>query len=199
MRTSDKFWVVTILRGLLAVFLATSILVVPDLARTPLLASLAEDIAVLSLVIYGVLDSTLVLISSRFVPIPSIKPALRIQSICGLCIGVLFWFILFDKLELHWFLYLIAVQAAATSYAEHAIARHTSKANGSSIFYLGAWVTLFAAIAYACVGAFASGALTTREISYAAYAYLGAFGVSQAVMAGSALYRGERPGRLRPV
>lgn len=199
MRTSDKFWVVTILRGLLAVLLATAILVVPDLARTPLLTSLAEDVAVLSLVIYGLLDSTLVLIGSLFVPVASMKPALRIQSVCGLCVGVLFWFILFDKIELHWFLYLIAIQAAATSYAEHAIARHTSKANGSRIFYLGAWVGLLAAIAYAFIGGFASEALTTREISYAAYAYLGAFGVSQALMAGRALYAGERPGRLRHV
>ena len=199
MRTSENFWIVTLLRGLLAIVLGTAILVVPDLARTPLLTALAEDVAALSLVIYGVLDSTLVLISSFAMPIGSIRPALRIQSICGMCIGILFWFILFDKIQLHWFLYLIAIQAAATSYAEHAIARHTSRAHGSRLFYLGAWITLVAAIAYAGIAAAASDSLSTRQISFAAYAYLGAFGLGQVMMATRVLFRAGRAGRLRHV
>jgi hypothetical protein len=199
MTKSETFWMLTLLRGALAVLIGTAILVVPDLARTLLLAPLAEGVAVLSLVVYGALDSALILASSFATPIRSIKPVLRLQSLAGAGLAALFCSVLFSRVQLHWFLYLIALQAVATSYAEHAIAAHTSRADGSRICYLGARLSLVAALVYGFIASVAFRSLTTREITLAAYAYLGAFGVAQILMAGRILYMQDRVGRLSHV
>jgi uncharacterized membrane protein HdeD (DUF308 family) len=98
-------------------------------------------------------------------------------------IGALFSSILFDRIQLEWFLYLIAMQAFATSCAEFMIARHTSGEHGSSWCYVASAIALLCAATYAVVATVAPANLTPRQIALLAYAYLAVFGVAQTLMA----------------
>jgi len=84
---------------------------------------------------------------------------------------------------MEWFLYVIAIQAFATSSAEFLIARHTSREHGSRWSYVAAVIALICAAAYAVAANVAPANLTPREIALLAYAYLAVFGVAQTLMA----------------
>lgn len=183
MNRYENFWIVTIFRGVLAILLGSAVLVVPDMARTLLLLPFAVAIAVLSLAAYGIVDSLLVLVTSFFASLRRSRTALRIQSAFGIILGALFFSILFDKLQLHWFLYLIALQAIATAYSEYLIARHTSRRHGSRWSYAAAGAALLCAIGYTIAAAISPENLEPRQIAFLAYAYLVAFGVAQVLMA----------------
>ena len=184
----ENFWIVTILRGVLAILIGSAIIFVPDMARTILFLPFAVAFVILSLVAYGIADSILVFITSFFTSLRPAKAELRLQSAAGVVIGILFCSILFDKIQLDWFLYLIALQAFATAYSEFTIASHTSKKHGSRTSYVAAVVALLCAMGYTITATFAPTDLTPREIAYLAYAYLAAFGVAQSVMAARMLY-----------
>jgi uncharacterized membrane protein HdeD (DUF308 family) len=188
MNRYESFWIVTIYRGALAILLGSAILFVPDMARTLLLLPFAVAFAVLSLAAYGIVDSVLVFVTSFFASLRRSRTALRIQSALGIVLGALFFSILFDKLQLHWFLYLIALQAVAAAYSEYLIARHTSRRHGSRWSYAAAAAALLCAIAYTVAAAIAPDSLTQRQISLLAYAYLGAFGIAQVLMAARMLH-----------
>lgn len=194
------FWVVTMLRGLLAVLIGSAVLVVPDMARTLLFLPFAIAFVVLSLAVYGVADSVLVCVTSFFTPMQRARVALRLQSLIGFMIGVLFCSILFDRIKLEWFLYLIALQAFATSYAEFVVAQHTSHRHGSRWSYVAAAVALVCAMFYVVAATLAPMELTSREIAVLAYTYLAAFGLAQTLMAFRMLQveqRAERPAALQ--
>ena len=188
MEKYENFWIVTILRGALALLISSAILVVPDMARTPLFLPFAVAFVILSLVVYGIADSVLVFITSFFMAMQPAGIALRLQSAVGIAIGVLFCSILFDRIRLEWFLYLIALQAFATAYSELTIARHTSRKLGARANYAAASVALLCAMFYAIAAFVAPAALMPREIAFLAYAYLAAFGLAQALMAVRMLY-----------
>jgi len=179
----ENFWIVTIFRGVLAILLGSAILVVPDMARTLLLLPFAVAFAVLSLAAYGVVDSILVFVTSFFASLRPARVGLRLQSAVGVILGVLFFNILFDKIQLHWFLYLIALQAFASAYSEFLVARHTSRRHGSRWSYAAAGAALLCALVYAIVAAFAPENLTERQTAFFVYAYLGVYGVAQVLMA----------------
>ena len=111
----ENFWVVTIFRGVLAILIGSALIVVPDMARNILLLPFAVAVVIISLVIYGIADSVLVFVTSFFTSLRPASTALRLQSLAGVAIGVLFASILFDRIQLAWFLYLIALQAFATA------------------------------------------------------------------------------------
>jgi len=188
MNRYENFWIVTIFRGALAILLGSAILVVPDMTRTLLLLPFAVAFAVLSLAAYAVADSILVFITSFFASLRPARVALRLQSAVGVILGVLFFSILFDKLQLHWFLYLIALQAFAAAYSEFLVARHTSRLHGSRWSYAAAGAALLCAVGYAIVAAFAPDNLTERQIAFFVYAYLGVFGIAQILMAARMLH-----------
>jgi uncharacterized membrane protein HdeD (DUF308 family) len=184
----ENFWIVTILRGALAILIGSAILIVPDMARTLLFLPFAVAFVILSLVVYGIADSVLVFITSFFTSLHPAKTALRLQSAIGVSIGILFCSILFDKIQLEWFLYLIALQAFATAYSEFVIARHTSKKHGSHSSYVAATVALICSMVYTIAATIAPTDLTPREIAILAYAFLAAFGVAEVAMATRMLY-----------
>lgn len=183
MKEHENFWIATILRGVLAVLIGSGILVVPDLARTILLLPFALAVVILSLAIYGVADSILVFVTSFFTSLVRVKTILRAQSAFGVAIGALFCSILFDRIHLEWFLYLIALQALATSIAEFMIARHTSREHGSRWCYVAAAIGFFCAAFYAVTATAGAAEDTAREVALLAYAYLAVFGVAQTLMA----------------
>jgi len=184
----ENFWVVTIFRGVLAILIGSALIVVPDMARNILLLPFAVAVVIISLVVYGIADSVLVFVTSFFTSLRPASTALRLQSLAGVAIGVLFASILFDRIQLGWFLYLIALQAFATAYSEFVIARHTSKKHGSRSSYVAASVALLCAMIYTIAATVAPTDLTAREISGLAYAYLVCFGVAQVLMASRMLY-----------
>jgi hypothetical protein len=188
MNRYEHFWTVTIYRGALALLLACAILVVPDMAHTLLLLPFAVAFAVLSLAAYGIVDSVLVFVTSFFASLRPARVALRAQSAFGVILGALFFSILFDRIQLHWFLYLIAVQAFAAAYSEFLIARHTSRRHGSRWSYAAGGAALLCAVGYTVAAAIAPGNLTEREISFLAYAYLGVFGTAQILMSSRMIY-----------
>jgi uncharacterized membrane protein HdeD (DUF308 family) len=183
MSTHENFWIVTVLRGVLAILIGSAILVIPDLARTILFLPVALALIILSLAIYGIADSTLVFITSFFTVLESAKTALRVQSACGIAIGILFCSILFDRIHIEWFLYLIALQALATACAEFMIAHHTARRSNSLWSYVASVIALLCAVSYTVLAARASGNLSERDIALLTYAYLAAFGVAQTLMA----------------
>jgi hypothetical protein len=183
MKKHENFWIATILRGVLAILIGSGILIVPDLARTILFLPFALAFVILSLAVYGVADSILVFVTSFLTELVRVKTVLRLQSAFGVAIGALFCSILFDEIHLEWFLYLIAMQALATSGAEFMIARHTSREHGSSWCYVAAAIALVCAAAYGVLATIAPADLTPREVALLAYAYLAVFGVAQILMA----------------
>lgn len=196
MSKHENFWIVTVLRGLLAILIGSAILVVPDMARTLLFLPFAVAFVILSLVAFGIADSVLVFITSFFTSLEPAKVALRLQSAFGVAIGILFCSMLFDRIRLEWFLYLIALQAFATACSEFTIARHTSKHHGSRSSYVAAAVAMLCAVAYTIVATIAPTNLTPREIAILAYTYLAVFGAAQVLMATRMLYIEHRAMQL---
>jgi uncharacterized membrane protein HdeD (DUF308 family) len=183
MNKHENFWIATVFRGVLALVIGSGILVVPDLARTILFLPFAVAFVIVSLASYGVADSILVFITSSFTSLRPVRMELRLQGAFGVAIGVLFCSILFDRIRLEWFLYLIALQALATACSEFMIARHTSREHGSRWCYAAAGIALLCAVAYAIGGVLAPADMTPRAIALFAYAYLAAFGLAQTLMA----------------
>lgn len=80
MSKHENFWIVSILRGVLALLIGSFVLVVPDMARTILFLRFALAFVILSLATYGIADSILVLITSFFTSLRPARAALRVQS-----------------------------------------------------------------------------------------------------------------------
>ncbi len=178
MKKHENFWIAAILRGVLAILIGSGILIVPDLARNLLFLPFALAFVILSLAGLrrcgqhsGLRDQLLHRTGSSE------------ESAFGVAIGALFCSIFFDRIHLEWFLYLIALQAFATSCAEFMIARHTSREHGSSWCYVASAIALVCAATYAVVAKVAQATLSPREIALLAYAYLAVFGVAQTLMA----------------
>jgi hypothetical protein len=198
MSTYENFWIVTILRGVLAILIGSAIFVVPDMTRTLLFLPFAVAFVILSLVVYGIADSVLVFITSFFLSLRLARFALRLQSAVCVGVGILFCSILFNWIRLEWFLYIIALQAFTTAYAEITVARHTSVKFASLYSYGAATVALLCAMIYAIATFIVRADLSPREIAYVAYAYLAAFGTAQLLMAWRMLYLGRHANRVAP-
>jgi uncharacterized membrane protein HdeD (DUF308 family) len=196
MPTYENFWTVTILRGVLALLIGSAVLVVPDLARTLLFLPFAVAIVILSLAVYGVADSVLIFITSFFTSLRPARAILRLQSACGVVVGALFCSIFFDRIQIHWFLYLIALQAFSTACSEFILARHTSRQHGSRWCFVAAAIALLCAAIYAVAAVLAPGNLPPQQVAALAYGYLAAFGVAQTLMATRMLYIERHAGQL---
>jgi uncharacterized membrane protein HdeD (DUF308 family) len=172
LRAYTEYWVATLIRGLLAIVAGTAILVIPEMASTILLLPFAIVISVLCLGTYGILDSAIVFTTSFM--IPHQRPgrfALRVQGVCGVVIGLLLFGLVYDRIELRWFLYLAAVQAVITAATEFIVAKGTSVHHGAK------WCYASAVIAGASAVAILFGvSLNPREMAWLLYGYLGVFG-----------------------
>jgi len=172
MKAYSEYWATTMIRGLLAILAGTGVLFIPEMASTILLLPFAVAISILCLAAYGAIDSALVFTTSFM--IPHQQPgrfALRIQGICGAVIGVLLFALVYDHVELHWFLYLASVQAAGVAVTEFIVARGTSAHHGANWCYAAAGVAAISAIALLF-----GGDLSPRELAWLIYGYLGVFG-----------------------
>jgi len=126
----------------------TGVLFIPEMASTLLLLPFAIVISTLCLAVYGTIDSAIVLTTTFMIPRKqSGRLVLRMQGICGAVIGILLCVVAYDRIDLHWFLYLAAVQAAGTAVAEFTVARGTTAHHGSNWCYASAIVAAISSIA----------------------------------------------------
>lgn len=188
MRRDAHFWIVMLLRGLLALFVGSMILVIPDMARSLLLVAMAVAISVLGLATYGVLDSVLLLISSFMTESRATKSVLLAQGAFGIAIGLLLLFVVFDRIRLEWFLALAALQAGCAGIGELVVARHAGTHSISRWSNAAGVIALMASAACLVLVAGYSASLNPDRVSWLIYAYLVAFGVAQCMTAARMLY-----------
>ncbi|WP_035356117.1 hypothetical protein [Edaphobacter aggregans] len=172
MKAYSEYWVATMIRGLLAVVAGTGVLFIPEMASTILLLPFAVVISILCLAAYGTIDSAIILTTSFMIPRQQPgRLALRVQGICGAVIGILLFALVSDRAELHWFIYLAAIQAATAAITEFIVARGTSAHHGAKWCYASAAVAAISSIALL----FGKN-LSPRELAWLLYGYLGVFG-----------------------
>lgn len=192
MKDDLHFWIATMIRGGLALLTGSAVLVIPDMARTLLLLPFAVALSILCLAAYGVLDSTIVFVTSYMTESPLARTALRLQGTLGVLVGVLLFAVIYDQVRLHWFLYLIAFQALLTSVAEFIVARHAFTTATSSWNFAAAAVAFVSFLAYGLAATLFINRLTPREIAWLIYGYLLALGLAQCITAARMLYADQR-------
>jgi hypothetical protein len=188
MKNDIHFWIATLMRGGLALLFGSAVMVIPDMASTLLLLPFAVAISILCLAAYGVLDSAVVFITSFMASSRVPKIALRLQGTFGVMVGVILFSIVYNRVRLEWFLYLIALQALCAAIAEFTVGRHAFT-RGTSIWnYAAAVVAFVAAISYLLAATVAQPSLDPRQIAWLVYGYLVAFGMAQCLTAARMLY-----------
>jgi hypothetical protein len=172
MKAYSEYWAATMIRGFFAVVTGTGILFIPEMASTILLLPFAIVISILCLAAYGTIDSTIILTTSFMIPRQQPgRLALRMQGICGAIIGILMFVLVSNRIDLHWFIYLAAVQAATAAITEFIVARGTSAHHGARWCYASATVAAISSIALLF-----GRNLSPRELAWLLYGYLGVFG-----------------------
>jgi hypothetical protein len=188
MKNDEHFWWTTLIRGFLALLIGSVIMVVRDIASTLLLLPIAIVISILSLAVYGVLDSVLVFMTSYMAVSRPAKVALRMQGIVGVTVGILLYWLFFDRVRLHWFLVLIAVQAFSTAIAEFLVAKHSQTHVTSHWNFTASAVAFsFSFIYFYLVVGFAN-RMAPQQISWLLFGYLLIFGIAQCLTAARMLY-----------
>jgi hypothetical protein len=173
MKAYTEYWAATMIRGFIAIVISAGVLFIPEMASTILLLPFAIAISILCLATYGVIDSAIIFTTSFM--IPANKPgrvALRMQGIGGAAIGILLFAVVYDHVDLRWFLYLAAIQAAGLAVTEFIVARGTSIHHGSKWCYASAIVAMVSSVALLSFG----GDFSPRELAWLIYGYLGIFG-----------------------
>lgn len=197
MRHDLHFWLTIMARGFVALLAGSAILIVPDLAKTILLLPIAVVVAITGLAAYGVVDSVLVFVSSFMVESTRAKTALRVQGFVGVTVGLLLLSVVFDRVQLKWFLSLAAIQAICAAVAETIVARHAGERP------VGRWNYTIAAIAFVFFAIYVylrlhADDLTAETLSWSVYAYLVAFGFAECITAARMLYANEHSIIRRP-
>jgi uncharacterized membrane protein HdeD (DUF308 family) len=184
MKTYSEYWAAMMIRGILAVVAGTGVLFIPEMASTILLLPFAVVISILCLAAYGTIDSAIILTTSFMIPHQQPgRLALRMQGICGAAIGILLFALVSDRVELHWYLYLAALQAATAAITEFIVARGTSAHHGAKWCYASAAVAAISSIALL----FGKN-LSPRELAWLLYGYLGVFGFNLFVLSARMLF-----------
>ena len=128
MKTYSEYWTATLVRGIVAIVAGTGVLFLPEMASTILLRPFGVVIAILCLAAYGVVDSAIVLATSFMIrhDQPG-RVALRIQGLAGATIGILLFALVYNRIDLQWFIYLAALHALSAAMVEFIVAKETSK------------------------------------------------------------------------
>lgn len=184
MKAYYEYWVATMIRGLLAIVAGTGVLFIPQMASTILLLPFAIVVSILCLAAYGTIDSAIILtISFMIPPRQPGRVALAVQRICGAAIGILIFALVSERLQIHWFIYLAAAQAASAAIAEYVVARRTSSHHGARWCYASASVAAISSIALLL-----GKNLSSREVAWLIYGYLAVFGFNLFVVSARMLF-----------
>jgi hypothetical protein len=189
MKRDVDFWITVLTRGLVALLAGSAILIVPDMARTILLLPIAVAVAIAGLAGYGVFDSVLIFISSFMAQTPRVRTALRVQGLIGVTISLLLLSVVYNQVQLKWFLSLAALQSLSAGISETVVARHTAANRAVSHWnYAAAVIAFVFAAVYAFIRIRWADLLSPRALSWTVYMYLLAFGIAQCLTAARMLY-----------
>jgi hypothetical protein len=189
------FWYTTLARGLVALVAGSAILFVPEAAGS-LLLPMATAFSVLTLAAYGVVDSSLVLLSSTMSRSRLATVALRAQGVLGMVVGVLLFAVVYERVRLEWFFLLAGVQALCMGVTEVVVALHTSSHAKTVWNYAAAGVAFSFGFTYLLLRFGFAGVLSSEEMCWLIYGYLLAFGLFETVTVLRMLYGGHHAGRL---
>ncbi len=184
MKTYSEYWTATLVRGVVAIIAATGIVFLPEMASTILLRPFGVVIAILCLAAYGIIDSAIVL-GTSFV-LHAGQPgrvAMRLQGLAGATISVILFALVYNKIDLQWFVYLAALHALAAAIVEFVVAQGTSKQHGALWCYASGVIATLSAVAL-LVGRNGG----PRELTWLLFAYLGVFGFNLFVLSARMLY-----------
>jgi hypothetical protein len=179
------YWVTTGIRGFVALIMSLAIITVDNLAATILLLPFAVVLALIALSTYVVVDSAFVLATSFMLPHTGpMKLVLRIQSVCGIIIGLLCFFVNSGGIALSGFLYLAAAQASCAAVGKYLVARDIAEYHNSRWCYASACIACVSAIVLlSCHQA------KDHRSLLLPYSYLGLFGLNQFALASHMLFR----------
>lgn len=183
-KTYSEYWTATLVRGVVAVLAGTGVLILPEMASTILLRPFGVVIAILCLAAYGVVDSAIVLATSFMIrrDQPG-RVALRIQGLAGATIAILLFALVYNRIDLQWFIYLAALHATSAALVEYVVARGTSQHHGANWCYASAAIATLSAIALV-LGRDGG----PRELTWLLFAYLGVFGFNLCTLSARMLF-----------
>lgn len=184
MKTYSEYWTATLVRGIVAIVAGTGVLFLPEMASTILLRPFGVVIAILCLAAYGVVDSAIVIATSFMIrrDQPG-RVALRIQGLTGATIGILLFALVYNRIDLQWFIYLAAVHALSAAIVEFIVAGETSRHHGAGWCYAASGIAAVSAIAL-LLGRNGG----PRELTWLLFAYLGVFGFNLFALASRMLF-----------
>ena len=184
MKTYSEYWTATLVRGVIAIFAGTGVVFLPEMASTILLRPFGVVIAVLCLAAYGIVDSAVVLATSFMIRADQPgRVALRLQGLAGATISIILFALVYNRIDLQWFVYLAALHAAAAAIVEFVVARGTSVEHGSRWCYVAGAIAALSAIALLLRR---DGG--PRELTWLLFTYLCVFGFNLFVLSARMLF-----------
>ena len=193
MRSYSEYWTATLVRGIVAVMAGTGIMFLPEMASTILLRPFGIVIAILCLAAYGIIDSVIVLITSFLIrPNQPGRVAMRLQGLAGATIGMLLFALVYNRIDLSWFIYLAALHAASAAVVELVVARGTAQHHAANWCYVSSVIAAVSAI-----GLLLGRNGDPRQLTWLLFAYLGVFGFNLTALAARMLFMEKE--LLRPL
>lgn len=184
MKHYSEYWTATLVRGVVAIIAGTGIVFLPEMASTILLRPFGVVIAILCLAAYGIVDSALVLATSFMIRAgqPG-RVAMRIQGLAGATIGILLFALVYNRINLDWFIYLAAFHALFAAAVEFVVAQGTAKHHGANWCYASSAIAAISAVAL-LLGRNGD----AHAVTWLLFAYLGIFGFNFAALAARMLF-----------
>ena len=184
MKSYSEYWTATLVRGVVAIIAGTGVLFLPEMASTILLRPFGIVIAILCLAAYGIVDSAIVLATSFMIrPGQPGRVAMQLQGLAGATIGILLFALVYNRVDLEWFIYLAALHAISAAVVEFIVARGTAKHHAANWCYAASAIAALSAM-----GLLIGRNGTPRELTWLLFAYLGVFGFNLSVLAARMIF-----------
>jgi hypothetical protein len=197
MHTYDKYWLTNLGRGILALLASAGAGFLPSLVDSTLNRVLflpfAIAISIVCLSLYGVLDSSLLVVTGYILPKGrAVHWLVILQGLTGLVLLAALTILSGDGLNLRFFVLFAGLQALFTALAETTIAIRAKHHQGT------AWLLMCAGISLTCsVALLLGGKLSPPEQAQLIFSYLLLLGVSLTVLSLRMLYIEESPSHRR--
>jgi hypothetical protein len=193
MHTYDKYWLTNLGRGLLALLASIGAGFLPSFVDSTisrvLFLPFAVAISMLCLSLYGILDSSLLVVTGCTLPKGrKVHWLVTLQGVTGLVLLVALTILSGDGLNLRFFVLFAGLQALFTALAEGTIAIRAKHHLGT------AWLLMCAGISLICsIALLLGGNLSAFEQAGLIFSYLLLLGASLTVLSLRMLYIEESP------
>jgi hypothetical protein len=193
MHTYDKYWLTNLGRGILALLASVGASFLPSFVDSTISRALflpfAVAISLLCLSLYGILDSSFLVVTGCILPKGrKVHWLVILQGITGLVLLVALTILSGDGLNLRFFVLFAGLQALFTALAEMTIAIRAKHHQGT------AWLLMCAGISLTCsIALLLGGNLSPSEQARLIFWYLLLLGASLTVLSLRMLYFEESP------